>query len=80
MTEIILFYRPTCPFCLKALSLIYERYPIVELKLYNVTACPALIDVMHDYLPNAKTYPQIFIDGKFVGGYSDLFKTIVNTK
>ena len=74
MADITVFYRPTCPFCLKALNLLYDMYPIAHFNMYNVTARPDVIDIMHQYLPDANTYPQILIDGDYVGGYSELLE------
>ena len=74
MIEITVFYRPTCPFCLQALTLLYDLYPIARFNMYNVSARPDVIDVIHQYLPDAKTYPQILIDGEYVGGFTDLLQ------
>ena len=29
-----------------------------------------------DMVPNARSVPQIFIDGKYIGGYEDLIKVL----
>lgn len=59
--------KPTCPYCIKAMEL---KPNIVTLN-YNEYA--DLVEEIKTRF-NYKTYPMIFIDKKFIGGYSDLSK------
>ena len=59
--------KPTCPYCVKALKL---RPDLVTL---NYDEYAELVEEIKTYF-NHKTYPMIFIDKKFIGGYSDLSK------
>lgn len=33
---------------------------------------PEVLDQLRELVPGAKTVPQIFIDGTYIGGYTDL--------
>lgn len=78
MNDIELFTLPTCPFCRKAKDLLEDNY----LDYFEY-------DISHDEenmreklakrfnLHDKATVPQIMINGKHIGGYSEL-KDIVN--
>lgn len=78
MNDIEIFTIPTCPFCQKAKALLTDNYLD-----YNE------VDISHDEeeyrkklgetfdIKDRVTVPQIVINGKHIGGYSDL-KEIVN--
>ena len=77
--KIIIFGKDTCYFCLKSKELLDEN---------NIEYKYILMDEVSNYyqtnylnkVPNTyKTVPQIFIDNKFIGGYSDL-EPIINKK
>ena len=69
-SSITIFSKPTCPFCKKAKALLHEKglsFEELEVgKEVNLTTLKALSD--------ADTVPQIFIDGKLIGGSDDLAK------
>ena len=78
MNDIEIFTIPTCPFCQKAKALLTDNYLD-----YNE------FDISHDEdkyrkqlgetfdIKGRVTVPQIVINGKHIGGYSEL-KEIVN--
>lgn len=56
-----------CPFCRKAMD------ALPDLKLYDRYGDADLVkDIMEKY--NHKTFPMIFINGQFIGGFSDYEK------
>lgn len=65
----IIWTSPTCAYCTNAKN---------ELKKRNITYEERIIgagwtkDQLLEVVPNARTVPQIFIDGIYVGGYNDL--------
>ena len=65
----VVWSKPACPFCVKAKNLLknkgieYEEKNIAE--GYNIQALLELV-------PNAKTMPQIWLDGEHLGGYDQL--------
>jgi len=67
--EVIIYSKENCPNCVKAKSLLDK---------YNPTILKMNIDISRDKFfekfPNAKTVPQIEIDGEHIGGYNELEK------
>lgn len=76
MTTITIYGKSQCPWCdraktlAKMYSLEYE-YKNVELKKFY--------DEMKQAVPEAKTVPQIFWNGRYLGGYNEFSKEIENT-
>lgn len=68
MTNIV-WSKDNCSFCNKAKSLLEAKnIPFEERKIGSGWTKEQLIEVV----PNARTVPQIFINGEYVGGYTDL--------
>ena len=67
----IVWSKVNCPYCVKAISLLnLKGYSIEERKLdfgWNR-------EQLFEAVPNAKTVPQIFLDGEYIGGYDNLVK------
>ena len=67
----ILWSKPGCGYCTMAESLLKNKgVDIDERKIgfgWNR-------EQLFDAVPNAKTLPQIFLDGKYIGGYTELKK------
>jgi glutaredoxin len=65
----IVWSKDNCPFCVKAKEFL-ERKGIAyeERKLGNDWDRRQLLEAV----PDAKTVPQIFLEGKLVGGYDGL--------
>ncbi|MDI9313284.1 MAG: glutaredoxin 3 [Hydrotalea sp.] len=78
MKKVEVFTRDACPFCDQAKNLLKQQnIPFTE---YNIWHDKAAADDMKKRVPNARTVPQIFIDGQSVGGYSDLAKLHQDSK
>lgn len=71
--KIVVFSASYCPWCRRAKDLLNARgakYVVVELDdPKNSVVKPVLMS-----MTNRKTIPNIFIDGKNIGGYDDLAK------
>ncbi len=70
MQEVIVYTKPLCPYCFRALALL-------EKKGVKATEISAAYDrgKREEMLTRSNgktTYPQIFIGDKHVGGYDDL--------
>lgn len=67
--QAIIWSKTTCPFCVKAKDELAARGIDYEERVLGVgwTKEQLLADV-----PGARTVPQIFIDGVYVGGYTEL--------
>jgi len=73
----VVWSKPACPYCTKAKSLLknkgieYEEKNIAE--GYNIQDLLALV-------PNARTMPQIWLDGEHLGGYYELESKLKETE
>ncbi len=67
--EAIVYSKKPCPYCEQAKSLLTRKN--ISYKELDVTR-PEVLDQLRELVPGAKTVPQIFIDGTYIGGYTDL--------
>jgi glutaredoxin 3 len=70
MSENIVWTTKYCPFCDKAKELLTNAGFIYETRLVDENRW-----TLHDllvYAPEARTYPQIFLGNKHIGGCDDL--------
>ncbi len=70
MAKIEVFTKFFCPYCSRAKALLERKG--VEYQEIDLTMDRAGFDAMVDRAGGARTVPQIFIDGKHVGGSDDL--------
>ena len=69
MIEALVYSKKPCPYCEQAKSLLTRKeIPYRELDITR----PDVLDQIRELVPGVKTVPQIFIDGKYIGGYTDL--------
>ena len=67
----IIWSKSGCPFCVMAEKLLQKKgYGIEERKLEFGWNREQLLEAV----PGARTVPQIFLDGEYIGGYDDLVK------
>lgn len=71
MKPVEIYTTPICGFCTAAKRLLNKKG--VEFTEYNVMLKPALRAEMTQRSNGGRTVPQIFIDGKPIGGCDDLF-------
>jgi glutaredoxin 3 len=71
MATVEIYTKPTCGFCHMAKRLLNSKS--VSFAETNITAQPAKRAEMVQRANGGTTVPQIFIDGKHVGGCDDLF-------
>ena len=69
MAKIEIYTKPYCPYCERAMALLTEKG--AEYTKIVASDDPALRSEMNARSGRA-TYPQIFIDGKHIGGCDDL--------
>jgi glutaredoxin len=71
MTKAIVWSKENCPYCQQAKALLESKG--IEFEERNVST-----DWTREQLlaavPNARTLPQIFLDDKLVGGFTELRK------
>ncbi len=68
--KVVMYATATCPYCLRAEQLLRER-GVTEIEKIRIDENPALRDEMITR-SGRRTVPQIYIDGKHVGGCDDL--------
>ena len=67
---ITIYGKPRCPFCDRAKALCEQKGLDYEYKMLDADFTA---EELFEKVPNARTFPQIWIDEKHVGGY-DQFK------
>ncbi len=70
MTDIIIYSKTVCPYCVKAKFLLKRKN--VEFKEIMVNS-DEISEEMIKKSGGRMTVPQIFIDGKHIGGCDDLY-------
>lgn len=70
MARVEIYTKFMCPYCARAKALLDKKG--AEYAEYDVTMGGADKAEMLRRVPNARTVPQIFIDGVAVGGSDDL--------
>jgi glutaredoxin 3 len=70
VAKVELYTTTFCPFCVRAKSLLKSKgVPFVEI---DVTEDAELRQKMVEMSGGRRTVPEIFINGKIVGGYDEL--------
>lgn len=68
--KIELYVSNNCPFCTQAKALLEKKK--VKWIEYNIQEDPTKVAEVLQRSGGKKTVPQIFINGKHIGGYSEL--------
>jgi glutaredoxin 3 len=69
MAKVIIYTRPGCGYCARALSVLQQKG--ADFTELHAGADPALRQEMMDK-SGRSTFPQIFVDGKHIGGCDDM--------
>lgn len=69
----IVWSKNQCPFCVQAKSLLESRG--IEYEERNVSQ-DWTREQLFEAVPTARTLPQIFLDGEYVGGFTELRKKL----
>ena len=65
----IVWSKDNCPYCVQAKALLNQKnIQFEERKIGDGYTKEDLLEAV----PNARTVPQIFLDGELVGGFTDL--------
>jgi glutaredoxin len=65
----IIWSKTDCPFCIKAKEELMNRGIAYEERIIGAGWTK---EQLQEVVPNARTVPQIFLDGIYIGGYNDL--------
>jgi len=71
--KIVIYSKDNCPFCDKAIGLAKLKKTELTIKKLGVDF---EIEDMFQMFPTAKTFPQIVLDGKNIGGYTEFSQLI----
>jgi glutaredoxin len=69
MIKSVIYTKKSCSYCEEAKSLLELKN--IEYRELDVTR-PEVLDQLLELVPEAKTVPQIFIEGTYIGGYTEL--------
>lgn len=69
--NIEIYYRPTCPYCIKALKLLDDKK--LKYTKYDITDNDKLRREMITRSGGGFTVPQLFFDNRHIGGCSELY-------
>jgi len=72
--EVVIYSKDNCVFCDKAIKLAFIKETKCKVKKLGVDF---EMEDMLELFPTARTFPQIILDGKKIGGYTE-FEAIVN--
>jgi glutaredoxin 3 len=70
MARVEIYTKFTCPYCARAKALLGQKG--VAYEEYEINSLPGKRDEMLERSNGRYTVPQIFIDGRHVGGSDDL--------
>ncbi|MFA5581098.1 MAG: glutaredoxin 3 [Paracoccaceae bacterium] len=70
MAQVELYTTPTCPYCIAAKRLLDQKG--VSYSNVDVAAAPERRQEMTQRANGGRTVPQIFIDGRHIGGFDDM--------
>jgi glutaredoxin 3 len=70
MAKIEIYTKAFCPYCARAKALFASKHAVIE--EFDITMDPDLRSKMITRANGGMTVPQIFIDGKHIGGSDDL--------
>lgn len=65
----VVWSKDDCPYCVAAKSLLQSKgYEVEERKL----GAPWTVAQLNEAVPRARSVPQVFIDGEYIGNYDTL--------
>jgi len=70
MARVEIYTKFGCPYCARAKALLGQKG--IEFEEYEINSIPGKRDEMLERSNGRHTVPQIFIDGRHVGGSDDL--------
>ena len=68
----VVWSKDNCPYCVQAKNLLQLKG--IEFEERNITQGTWTREQLLESVPNARTLPQIFLDEKLIGGFTELKK------
>ena len=72
--EVVIYTKDYCPYCVRVKN--YLNSQKIDFKQIRVDEDPKLYEELKSRT-NHLTVPQIFVDGKFIGGANEFFSWII---
>lgn len=72
MKPVVMYFKPTCPYCHRAAQLLQQKGANVE--SINIAEFPERRAEMIERANGRTTVPQIFINHQHIGGCDDLYQ------
>ena len=69
MNKGLIFSKDNCPYCDKAKFALQNES---EVEVKNISSVASFREELFEMNPNARTMPQIFLNGELIGGYDNL--------
>jgi len=66
----VIWSKDNCPFCIKAKEMLSLKD--IKYEERNISSGNWSREQLLEAVPNAKTVPQIWLHGRYVGGYTEL--------
>lgn len=70
MTRAIVWSKDYCPYCVRAKALLDAKGIVYEER--NISQSEWSKEQLLEAVPEARTVPQVFLDGNLIGGYDQL--------
>lgn len=70
MTRAIIWSKDYCPYCVNAKALLDSKGIVYEER--NISQGEWTKEQLLEAVPDARTVPQVFMDGKLIGGYDKI--------
>ena len=70
MTKAIVWSKDYCPYCVNAKALLDAKGIVYEER--NISQGKWTKEQLLEAVPDARTVPQVFMDGKLIGGYDKI--------
>ena len=74
MSTAVVWSKDNCVYCTKAKD--YLKRKDIQVEERNVQSGDWTMTQMQEAIPNARAFPQIFIDGKYVGSYDKMMSYV----
>ena len=68
MNKWLIYSKNNCPYCDKAKFALQGE----DVEVKNINDKPGYLQELLEKNPNARTMPQIFLNGELIGGYDNL--------
>lgn len=78
LADVEIYTKSTCPYCIRAKTMLEMKG--VQYREYEVAGDRAKLNEMIERSGGRSTVPQIFVDGRHIGGCDDLFSLEIDGK